>query len=141
MFNMRNFVILVAASVVAAGVAYVLFHNTSLPAFTGYLASSLICGLIFILSPFTFKHSTEASSVSSETAPAVNRETGKVKWFDSSKGYGFIHRDSGDDIFVHFRSIRGNGFRSLNEGQHVEFSVVSSERGPQAEDILILDNK
>ncbi|SIQ35942.1 cold-shock protein [Aquipseudomonas alcaligenes] len=66
-----------------------------------------------------------------------NRETGTVKWFNTSKGFGFISRDSGDDIFVHFRAIRGEGHRVLVEGQRVEFSVMQRDKGLQAEDVII----
>ncbi len=65
-----------------------------------------------------------------------NRETGTVKWFNTSKGFGFISRDTGDDIFVHFRAIRGEGHRILIEGQRVEFSVIQRDKGLQAEDVL-----
>ncbi|WP_295477015.1 cold-shock protein [uncultured Pseudomonas sp.] len=64
------------------------------------------------------------------------RDTGTVKWFNSSKGFGFISRDSGDDIFVHFRAIRGEGHRVLVEGQRVEFSVMNRDKGLQAEDVV-----
>lgn len=67
------------------------------------------------------------------------RETGVVKWFNSSKGYGFIEKDSGDDIFVHYSSIRGDGYRSLEEGQRVEFSVKNSDKGPQAQDVVSIE--
>lgn len=65
-----------------------------------------------------------------------NREAGTVKWFNTSKGFGFISRDSGDDIFVHFRAIRGEGHRVLMEGQRVEFSVMQRDKGLQAEDVI-----
>ncbi len=65
-----------------------------------------------------------------------NREAGTVKWFNTSKGFGFISRDSGDDIFVHFRAIRGEGHRVLVEGQRVEFSVMERDKGLQAEDVI-----
>lgn len=64
------------------------------------------------------------------------RESGTVKWFNTSKGFGFISRDSGDDIFVHFRAIRGEGHRVLVEGQRVEFSVINRDKGLQAEDVI-----
>lgn len=67
-----------------------------------------------------------------------NRETGKVKWFNSNKGYGFITRDQGSDIFVHFSSIRSNGFKTLEEDQQVEFTVSNGEKGPQAQDVIVL---
>ncbi|WP_241492124.1 cold shock domain-containing protein [Pseudomonas sp. TTU2014-080ASC] len=65
-----------------------------------------------------------------------DRESGTVKWFNTSKGFGFISRDSGDDIFVHFRAIRGEGHRVLIEGQRVEFSVMQRDKGLQAEDVV-----
>jgi len=64
-----------------------------------------------------------------------DRETGQVKWFNVSKGFGFIIKDDGEEIFVHFRSIRGEGRRSLRDGQRVSFVVTDSEKGPQAEDV------
>ncbi|HLT63330.1 MAG TPA: cold shock domain-containing protein [Pseudohongiella sp.] len=63
------------------------------------------------------------------------RESGQVKWFNASKGFGFITRDNGDDVFVHFRSIRGEGHRILKDGEHVEFSITMGDKGPQAEDV------
>ncbi|WP_454253930.1 cold-shock protein [Pseudomonas sp. Marseille-Q7302] len=68
---------------------------------------------------------------------ADDREHGTVKWFNTSKGFGFISRDTGDDIFVHFRAIRGEGHRVLMEGQRVEFSVIQRDKGLQAEDVVI----
>ncbi len=62
----------------------------------------------------------------------VLRVTGKVKWFDDAKGYGFIVQDGGDEVFVHFSQIEGEGFRSLSEGQAVEFEVKDGPKGPQA---------
>ena len=64
-----------------------------------------------------------------------SREKGIVKWFNDSKGFGFIQRDSGEDIFVHFRAIQGDGYRSLKDGEAVEFSVVEGEKGLQAEEV------
>lgn len=60
------------------------------------------------------------------------RETGTVKWFNSTKGYGFIERKSGGDVFVHFNAIEGKGFRTLEEGDRVEFDVVEGAKGPAA---------
>lgn len=73
-------------------------------------------------------------------APASDqdRNSGTVKWFNASKGFGFISRSDGDDVFVHFRSIRGEGRRVLLEGQSVEFTITQGEKGLQAEDVLIL---
>ncbi len=63
----------------------------------------------------------------------ADREVGTVKWFNDSKGYGFIQRESGPDVFVHYRAIRGEGHRSLIEGQQVEFSVIQGQKGLQAD--------
>ena len=60
---------------------------------------------------------------------------GKVKWFSAEKGYGFIEREDGGDVFVHFSAIQENGFKSLNEGQQVEFEIVEGARGPQAANV------
>ncbi len=63
---------------------------------------------------------------------------GTVKWFNAEKGYGFIKVDEGDDVFAHFSAIQGEGFKTLNEGQQVEFDVIQSDRGPQAANIVKL---
>lgn len=66
-----------------------------------------------------------------------NRENGTVKWFNESKGFGFIERDEGrGDVFVHFSAIAGEGFRNLSEGQRVEFSVAQGDKGPKAEEVI-----
>lgn len=61
---------------------------------------------------------------------------GKVKWFNAEKGFGFIEREDGDDVFVHFTAIEGSGFKSLQEGQEVEFDIVDGNRGPQAANVV-----
>lgn len=65
------------------------------------------------------------------------RETGTVKWFNATKGYGFVSRSSGDDVFVHFNSIQGSGYRTLEEGQQVEFHVATSAKGLEAKDVKL----
>ena len=67
----------------------------------------------------------------------MSRITGKVKWFNNAKGYGFVEREGGDDVFVHYSAISGNGFRSLEEGQEVEFEIVDGPKGPQAGNVSI----
>jgi CspA family cold shock protein len=67
----------------------------------------------------------------------ADREVGTVKWFNSSKGFGFIERESGDDVFVHYSAINSDGYRSLEEGQRVEFTVAQGQKGPQAQDVTL----
>lgn len=64
--------------------------------------------------------------------------TGRVKWFDEKKGFGFIEGQDGKDVFVHFRAIKGDGFKSLSDGQEVEFEVEQGQKGPQAVNVVIL---
>jgi CspA family cold shock protein len=66
------------------------------------------------------------------------REKGFVKWFNAAKGFGFIQRESGDDVFVHFSAIQANGYRSLDEGAQVEFLVKKGPKGLQAEDVSVV---
>jgi len=64
--------------------------------------------------------------------------TGTVKWFNAEKGFGFIEREDGDDVFVHFSAIQSEGFKTLEEGQEVQFEIVEGERGPQAANVVAL---
>lgn len=66
----------------------------------------------------------------------MSTSTGTVKWFNETKGYGFIEQESGPDVFAHFSQIKGDGFRTLKEGQRVEFTVSQGAKGPQAENIV-----
>ncbi|MFC4208862.1 cold-shock protein [Vreelandella malpeensis] len=72
--------------------------------------------------------------------PNDGREEGEVKWFNTNKGYGFITRDNGEDVFVHFRAIRGRGPRMLAEGQIVRYHVIQNDRGLQADDVSIIES-
>lgn len=67
-----------------------------------------------------------------------NTVTGTVKWFNESKGFGFIEQENGPDVFAHFSAITGSGFKTLNEGQSVEFTITQGQKGPQAENIVAL---
>ena len=67
-----------------------------------------------------------------------DRQTGTVKWFNDSKGYGFISREGDSDVFVHFSAIQVEGFKTLSEGQRVEFSVEQGPKGPQAANVVLL---
>jgi CspA family cold shock protein len=75
-------------------------------------------------------------TANSEQGNAVSKEQGTVKWFNASKGYGFIQRQSGEDVFVHFSAIQSDGYKSLNEGQKVEFEVKQGPKGLQAENVV-----
>lgn len=63
------------------------------------------------------------------------REKGKVKWFNNAKGYGFIERENGEDVFVHYSAVEGDGYRTLNEGDSVEFDIVKTDKGFQAANV------
>jgi CspA family cold shock protein len=75
-----------------------------------------------------------AQAVAREAAMA--RISGTVKWFNDAKGFGFIQREGGADVFVHFSAIQGNGFKTLAEGDKVEFEIVQGQKGPQAADVV-----
>ncbi|MFT7490503.1 MAG: CspA family cold shock protein [Pseudohongiellaceae bacterium] len=68
----------------------------------------------------------------------MSKVTGTVKWFNESKGFGFIQQESGPDVFAHFSAISGSGFKTLAEGQRVEFIVTAGQKGPQAENIVAI---
>src|SRR6266576_3341579 len=89
----------------------------------------------FVLGRARVKKATGGSAVGFAAIFArarTMRITGKVKWFNNAKGYGFIEREGGNDVFVHFSAIQGSGFRTLEEGQAVEFEIVDGPKGPQA---------
>jgi CspA family cold shock protein len=69
------------------------------------------------------------------------QESGIVKWFNEVKGYGFIKRENGGDVFVHYSAIKGDGYRTLSEGQRVEFEVEEGIKGPQARNVSLMDNE
>jgi len=78
------------------------------------------------------------STLGKEYPTVSERIVGTVKWFNGTKGYGFISREDGGDVFVHYSAIQSEGFRTLDEGQRVEFSVEDSPKGPQATQVVIL---
>ncbi|MDX1491989.1 MAG: cold-shock protein [Pseudohongiellaceae bacterium] len=108
------------------------------------VTSAVLLGMCFIVSLASSLLASRPQKKRSKKRPDdknrtpynnAQRESGNVKWFNASKGFGFITRDSGDDIFVHFRSIRGEGHRVLHDGQRVEFAISEGDKGLQAEDV------
>ena len=106
------------AAIAAASVASVLLSHKALPMPSG-LANS-------------------GSEPKPATSKSVDLEEGKIKWFNSSKGFGFIVRESGEESFVHHRSVRGDARRGMRDGTAVQFKVVKTSKGPQAEDVSVL---
>ena len=86
-------------------------------------------------------HLPERSAPTKDTLTQSEREIGRVKWFNAAKGYGFIARKDGEDIFVHFSAIQSEGYRTLSEGETVEFTPVRGPKGLQAENVRIIKGK
>ena len=135
----RIFFTSLIVSAIATGIATQFLNDAALS--SNKLA--LLAGLFFVscvLTALVASNKDGAKSLINQPKPAnsnKSRESGTVKWFNTNKGFGFITRDNGDDVFVHFRSIRGQGHRTLIEGQRVEFNVTKGEKGLQAEDVAI----
>jgi len=129
---------LVSALLVLTVVLQTLTLIAPMPVIAGQPAVlfSLVAALIAVLLHLAISFYKSSPAAASPSYDMSNRDTGTVKWFNTSKGFGFISRDSGDDIFVHFRAIRGEGHRVLVEGQRVEFSVMNRDKGLQAEDVI-----
>ncbi|CAI8866229.1 MULTISPECIES: cold-shock protein [Pseudomonas] len=129
---------LVSALLVLSVVLQTLTLIAPMPVIAGQPAVlfSLVAALIAVTLHLGISFYKSSPAATSPSYDMSNRDTGTVKWFNTSKGFGFISRDSGDDIFVHFRAIRGEGHRVLVEGQRVEFSVMNRDKGLQAEDVI-----
>ncbi|OZG70492.1 cold-shock protein [Hahella sp. CCB-MM4] len=110
---------------------------------TIFLISAVVFAVAAVIPAFMIAGDSE-SAADYEDDAGLNgdddRETGEVKWFNPNKGFGFITRNNGEEIFVHFRSIRGRGHRSLRQGQSVRFRTVEGDKGLQAEDVSPLRN-
>jgi CspA family cold shock protein len=143
---------LLVAALAAAAVAAISSHGQFITLFAAFSAATVITSLLgSIKAPAaTAAGSTASNASTAKSKPAKSkpaskksaggkREEGDVKWFNVSKGFGFISRDSGEEIFVHFRSIRGEGRRSLRDGQRVSFVVADSDKGLQAEEVDPID--
>jgi len=106
-----------------------------------YIAAAFVAFVVLFIAASTSGQSQgkrRGSGTLVEQDVDDGRERGVVKWFNVKKGFGFVTRDNGDDVFVHFRSIRGSGHRSLSEGQAVKFTVVDGQKGLQAEDVSVV---
>ena len=141
----KSMLLSVVCSAVAAAVAPVVLQAVAgLPEGQGMAAAGTVFVLCLLCSLLSAGGGADVATVqvedeyASENDANDSREAGTVKWFNVTKGFGFITRDQGDDVFVHFRSIRGSGHRSLTEGQRVRFEVVESDKGLQAVDVSIV---
>lgn len=140
--NVKLIVSLIIAGIVATLVGVLEMGSPFQPfLLAGFAVVGIACTLLGHYSPRPRRGHDAAdgsheASESEVAPPSGDRESGKVKWFNVSKGFGFIIKDDGEEIFVHFRAIRGKGRRGLKDGQRVSFVVVDSEKGPQAEDVV-----
>jgi len=138
--NIKTILAVLATALVLSLLAYLINLSTRLPEPIAYFAIAVLAASA---TPLLTNRGQPASGTG-RRPPAITpgrhkKETGSVKWFSASKGFGFITRDNGEDIFVHFRSITGNGHRILREGQRVEFAVTNGSKGLQAEDVTAVN--
>jgi len=145
--NIKIFIASIIVAIVLAAISFFANLYTLFPAPLAIFIVALVSGCLtcFWVCSAEGINSTSSSKPAKRAKPAKakkgkpvskgNKETGSVKWFSASKGFGFITRDNGEDIFVHFRSILGKGHRILREGQRVEFAVTEGDKGLQAEDV------
>lgn len=127
-------------SAITTGIALQLLNQENILTTKGFITLAILFFSATIASALvsTYTDSRNKINYVRNAANSNNsRESGTVKWFNTSKGFGFITRDNGDDVFVHFRSIRGQGHRTLFEGQRVEFDITEGDKGLQAEDVAI----
>ena len=131
-------------SIVAVAVIAAAWQVLGVDNYVGVLAVAFVAVFASTQMASAGKTSTPANVSSSDDEElyvddnAEGREVGTVKFFNVKEGWGFITRSDGDDVFVHFRNIRGRGHRSLNEGQKVTFSVGTTDKGLQAEDVAVM---
>lgn len=133
--NLRNSMSVLATALVLAFLATLIELSIRIPPVLAYFAIALLAAVITLMLP---ARTPARSRQKQASAARSGKVQGNVKWFSASKGFGFITRDNGEDIFVHFRSISGNGQRILREGQRVEFAIGEGSKGPQAEDVVAL---
>lgn len=140
--NIKYILAVLATASTLSLLAYLIKLSSKLPEPIAYFAIAVLAATITLLVTRSTGNSARRqrslATGGRSTGKESRKETGSVKWFSASKGFGFITRDNGEDIFVHFRSISGNGHRILREGQRVEFAVTEGSKGPQAEDVIAL---
>ncbi len=134
--NLRNSMSVLVTACALALIATVIELSTKLHPTLAYFTIALLAALVTLV--LTSKPAARHKRRRAAAAVHTSKETGSVKWFSASKGFGFITRDNGEDIFVHFRSISGDGHRILREGQRVEFEVTEGSKGLQAEGVIAL---
>jgi len=136
MLSRKTFIKNIVISLIVSSVAALIADKT------GFLAEITAQSLAYLMVAVTIIATMIAtiriSAVAGGEVSRDGRESGTVKWFNGTKGYGFITRESGDDVFVHYRSIRGKGHRSLVEGQSVFFHVSDGDKGLQADDVSVV---
>ncbi len=141
--NARALIVGLVAGVIAYFVIRIAFtESVNLPTSTedlGTLAVIIVASVITGFITGNGNTSKNTSAAESDVSRGQGEETGTVKWFNAKKGYGFITRDTGDDVFVHYRSVEGNGRRAITDGKRVSFVVVDSDKGPQAETVQVLN--
>ena len=141
--NARALIVGLVAGVIAYFVIRIAFtESVNLPTSTedlGTLAVIIVASVITGFITGNGNTSKNTSAAESDVSHGQGEETGTVKWFNAKKGYGFITRNTGDDVFVHYRSVEGNGRRAITDGKRVSFVVVDSDKGPQAETVQVLN--
>ena len=134
--NTKIFIAAFIVALVLSLIAFILNLAAVFPAPVAYFVIALISGCLTTF--WICKPASSPKKKAHKPGKPINdgkKEGGSVKWFSANKGFGFITRDTGEDIFVHFRSILGKGHRVLQEGQRVEFTVTTGDKGLQAEDV------
>jgi len=137
---LRTIIVSLLISAIATGISTQILTSENFSSIRGLMLLAILIFASTFISALVSSNKEKINSNKSAPKDANldnSRESGTVKWFNTSKGFGFITRDAGDDVFVHFRSIRGQGHKTLFEGQRVEFSITEGDKGLQAEDVAI----
>ena len=142
----RNTLTAILSAALLASLAYLINLSTHVSEPGAYFLTALLATTSTLIATQQVVRGRRTRRAPTSPSPAAfdhgtlrtGKEFGSVKWFSASKGFGFITRDNGEDIFVHFRSIHGNGHRVLHEGQRVEFAISEGTKGLQAEDVSAL---